>query len=84
MENSKEKTAIIKRDKLQPGRVSFTVTKDGAIKNVKLTSTSGYTSVDKTLVELITKMPKKWKPATNSKGDKVDQELVFFFGVAGC
>jgi hypothetical protein len=83
-ENSKEKTAIIKSDQLQPARVSFTVTKEGTIVNVKLDSTSGYPSVDETLVELITNLPEKWDAATNSKGEKVDQELVFFFGVEGC
>ena len=83
-ENSKEKTAIIKQDKLQPGKVSFTVTKEGKIANVKLTDTSGYPSVDEALIELVSNMPDKWAPATNSKGEKVDQELVFFFGLEGC
>ena len=83
-ENSKEETAIIEQDQLRPGQVSFTVTKEGDIAKVKLNATSGYTSVDETLVELITSMPGKWKPATNAKGEKVDQEFVFFFGVEGC
>lgn len=54
------------------------------IAHVKLTETSGYTSVDKGLVELITTMTGKWDPATNSKGESVNQELVFFFGLEGC
>ena len=83
-ENSKEKTAIIKQDQLEPGKVSFTITKKGTVSNIKLTSTSGYPSVDKTLVELITNMPENWHPATNSKGENVDQELIFFFGLEGC
>jgi len=83
-ENSKEETSIIKEDKLQPGRVNFIVTKNGSISNVRLNSTCGYSSVDKALVEMIENMPEKWEPATNSKGDKVDQELIFFFGKAGC
>lgn len=83
-ESSKEKTAIIREDKLQPAKVNFTITKEGTIANVKLNSTSGYPSVDETLVELIINMPVKWDAATNSKGEKVDQELVFFFGVEGC
>lgn len=81
---SKEKAAIIKEDKLQPGKVSFTVSKEGAIENVSLTSTSGYASVDETLVDLISNIPGTWTPATNSKGEKVDQALVFFFGLEGC
>ena len=83
-ENSREKTAIIKENQLQPGKVSFTVTKEGTIANVKLTSTSGYASVDKMLIELIKNMPGKWNPAENSRGEKVEQELVFFFGLEGC
>jgi hypothetical protein len=82
--NSKDKTAIIKRDKLQPGKVRFTVTKEGSISNVKMISTSGYVSVDETLVELIKTIPGKWNPATNAKGEKVDQELIFLFGLEGC
>ncbi len=26
----------------------------------------------------------KWKDASNAKGEKVDQELVFSFGLMGC
>ena len=83
-ENSKEKSAIIKRDQLQPGKVFFTVTKKGTIANVKLNSTSGYPSVDKELIKIIADMPQNWNPAENSKGKKVDQEFVFFFGSEGC
>lgn len=83
-EGSKEKAKVIKRDKLQPGKVFFTVTKEGTITNVKLNSTSGYPSVDKELIKIITNMPEKWDPAENSKGEKVDQEYVFFFGSEGC
>lgn len=82
--NSKEKTAIIREDKIQPGKVFFTVTKKGTIANIKVIDTSGYPSVDKELAKIIKNMPKKWEPATNSKGDKVDQEFVFFFGTPGC
>jgi hypothetical protein len=83
-EISKEEVAIIKKNKLQPGKVFFTVSKDGTISNVKLVSTSGYPSVDTELKNIINNMPKKWEPARNSKGEKVDQEFVFFFGIMGC
>jgi hypothetical protein len=82
--NSEEKTSIIKKEKLKPGKVSFTITTEGLVTDVKLTSTSGYTTVDKTLVELITTLPGQWHSATNLKGEKVNQELVFFFGLVGC
>jgi hypothetical protein len=83
-ENSKEETAFIEQDQLEPGMVNFTITKKGTIAHVNLTSTCGYKTVDEALVELITNMPEKWNPAKNSKGENVDQELVFFFGKEGC
>ena len=83
-ESSKEKVGIIEEAQLQPGKVFFTVTKKGTIENIKVVSTSGYSSVDKELVKVIAKMPEKWNPAVNSKGEKVDQEFVFFFGLEGC
>ncbi len=83
-ESSKEKVAIIEEDQLQPGKVFFTITKEGSIENVKVISTSGYPSVDKELVKIISNMPEKWNPAANSIGEKVDQEFVFFFGIEGC
>ena len=82
--SSKDKTAIIREDQLQPGKVFFTVTKKGTIKHIKIIDTSGYASIDKELVKIISNMPKKWTPAENSKGEKVDQEFVFFFGTQGC
>ncbi|MEL7004496.1 MAG: hypothetical protein AAFN93_17445 [Bacteroidota bacterium] len=64
--------------------MSFTVTKNGTLENVRLTATSGYPSVDELMVELIDSLPAKRNPAENSEGEKVDQELVFFFGLMGC
>jgi hypothetical protein len=83
-ENTKDQTASIEEYKLQPGRYCFTVLKDGTIANVKLESTSGYHNIDLSLVELLSAMPGKWVPATNAKGEPVDQELIFFFGKQGC
>lgn len=83
-ENSKENTVVIRKDKLEPGRVQFTVTKTGKIKNVHLNSTCGYDSVDATLMNMISNMTGKWEPAISSKGKKVDQTFTFFFGIQGC
>jgi len=83
-ENMKDKTGIIRKDNLKPGQVSFTVTKSGTIENAQLESTSGYTLIDNALVELVSTMSENWNPATNSKGEKVDQQLIFFFGKQGC
>jgi outer membrane biosynthesis protein TonB len=84
VENSKAATAIIREDKLRSGQFSFTVTKKGTVENVLLIATSGYPSVDEALIDLVSNMPDKWIPATNSVGEKVDQEFVFVFGKQGC
>ena len=51
---------------------------------VELEESSGYPAIDKTMIELLTNAPGKWKPAKNAKGEKVDQQLVFSFGEVGC
>jgi len=83
-EYSKEVRVNVQTDKLQPAKLFFTVTKKGTIENVKLDRTSGYPSVDKKMIELITKTPGKWEPAENANGEKLDQELVISFGLMGC
>jgi len=77
---STKHTANVKEDQLEMGAVNFTISKTGTITNVHLASTSGYPSLDEVMIELINNLPEKWEPATNSKGEKVDQELVFSFG----
>lgn len=81
---SLEETANTKKELLKPGKVFFTVTQKGEIENVFLESSSGYKSIDKKMIELIKKIPGEWASATNSTGEKVDQELVFSFGIIGC
>lgn len=83
-ENSKELTTNIYRDKLKSGQFRFTVTKEGTIGQVELRSSSGYEAIDRTLIDLIKEMPGSWKPATDNNGNKIDQELIFFFGLEGC
>ncbi len=73
----------VKEDQLERGAVNFTISKTGTITNVNLASTSGYSSLDEVMIELITTLPETWEPAENSKGEKVDQELVFSFGGGG-
>lgn len=81
---SKTLTARIKFDELQPGKVRFTITKFGKIDAVEWESTSGNTEIDLAMIELLQKLPGTWTPATNSKGEKVDQELILSFGSVGC
>ena len=83
-ENSIEKTTIVNKKKLGSGKIFFTVTKDGNISDVKLRSTSGSPSIDLYMIELVKSIPGSWEAATNSIGQKVDQELVFSYGTMGC
>lgn len=83
-ENSREVRANVQADKLQPAKLFFTVTKNGTIENVKLDRSSNYPAVDRKMIELISKTPGAWEPAENTKGEKVDQELVVSFGLMGC
>lgn len=82
--NSKTETANIAQEKVRSGRVNFIVTSEGAVSNVYLDSSSGYRAFDNVMLELVSNMSKKWTPASNSKGEKFDQELVVFFGTQGC
>lgn len=82
--NSKKEVEKVNMDQIKPGKAYFTVMQNGEIANVILGESSGYSSLDKKMIELISNMPGKWIPATNSKGIKVDQKLVFFFGYMGC
>ena len=83
-ESSKESRVNVDPEKLQPAKVFFTVTKNGTIKNVYQDRLSGYPEVDKKMLELILNLPGTWEPAKNTKGKKVDQELVVSFGLMGC
>jgi hypothetical protein len=80
-DNSKENMSVIKGNNLGAVMLYFTVTKNGTVSNVyqELMKT-GYPSIDKKFIELIKKIPGQWTPAENSKGEPIDQELVFTFG----
>lgn len=85
-ENSKavREEANVDPMKLQPAKLYFTVSKDGKISDVKLDRSSNYPLVDKTMIALIKKLPGKWNPAENEKGEKISQEQVVSFGLIGC
>ena len=71
-------------DDLKSGKIQFTITTDGTVSNVMLESTSGYDSIDDKMIKLIKSMPGKWNAAKDSKGEKVEQELVYSYGLIGC
>lgn len=83
-ENTKELVSEIEPETLKACRIRFIIDKNGHITNASIDSTSGYPSIDKVLVKLISDMPKKWNPARNSVGLAVEQEFFFFFGMKGC
>lgn len=81
---SKEAVEAAGDERLNPGRISFIVTKEGKIEQVKISNSSNFDSIDKRMLQIIQEIPGKWNVATNVKGEKVDQELIFSFGATGC
>ena len=70
------------RKKLERAVVVFTVSETGAVSNAAVTTSSGDKQIDSLLLEALKAMP-AWKPAVNSGGVKVKQEVVIPFG-EGC
>ena len=83
-ENTRAFATIVKRDNLQPGKVAFTINKEGKVANASIISTSAYPAFDQKMIDLVSDMPGTWEAATNSKGEKVEQKFVFSFGLIGC
>ncbi len=83
-DNSQKEIDRMSGDRLQPGRIQFTVTSSGEVKNVSLNSTSGFMHLDVAYLDLIPKTTGKWEPALNAKGEKINQQFIFFYGIEGC
>jgi hypothetical protein len=81
---NQEKTKSIGQDQVKPGRVKFTITDRGEITDITLTSTSGHDSIDESMIKMVASLQGEWEPAKNLKGENVNQELILFFGNAGC
>jgi TonB family protein len=75
-----EKTAS---KNIQQAIVKFTVNADGKLVNAKLSRSSMDARTDLLILEAILKMP-NWKPAKNSNGIQVKQEMSIPFGGGGC
>lgn len=73
---------IVNPNKIIPAVAKFTVNETGKIIDVKIEQTSKNLKVDHLLWEAIYKMP-NWKPAKNSKGEKVKEEFIIPLG-GGC
>ncbi len=69
---------------LRPAMLYFTVTKAGKLKKLNLGRGSNFSKIDTKVIELLKTTTGKWKPARDSKGNKIEQELVVAFGIGGC
>jgi hypothetical protein len=85
-DNSRNDMNIIEENKLGAIKISFIITKEGKVSSVKHDAmTTRYPTLDEKFMTLIENIPGKWISAENSKGEKIEQELVFTFGPAnGC
>ena len=84
MTNSKQAINELTSNDYKPGKMYFTITKEGRLENVKVHSSSGYSDIDALLEKLLKDAPGSWQPATDGEGNKVAQELVLSFGNMGC
>lgn len=82
--NSKDQVSIVEDENLDLGIVSFVVTSEGEVSNIRVDSTSGFPTLDSDFVQLISNMPANWTPALSALGQPIDQEFIFYFGPAGC
>lgn len=69
-------------DKLQLATIKFTINEEGKVMNATIAQTSTDKTIDKLLLEAMNGMP-NWKPAVNSKGERVKQEISILLG-GGC
>ena len=83
---SRKDINIVSIEQLNAIKISFIVNTEGKVTNVKHDAMStGYPSIDKKMMALVKNIPGEWIPAQKANGEKIDQELVFTFGLAdGC
>jgi len=70
-------------EKILQASLKFIVNENGEVVNTKIAQTSTDFKIDKLILDAMARMP-KWKPAYNSKGVKVKQEINIPFGGYGC
>lgn len=81
---SLEEVTKVDMSQLQQGMIRFSVTTEGTIAGVNLSASSGFDSLDQKIMDILLDLPANWKAAINFKGEKVEQELIYFFGQVGC
>jgi len=82
--NSRAERSGVQDSELTPGKLHFTITKEGKTTDIGLESSSGYPEVDARMIELIGSAPGTWEPAADADGNPVEQEFVISFGALGC
>lgn len=82
--NTKRAASQIKENEIPLARVKFRVSEEGKIVKSEINAYSGNLEVDDILVNSVKKLEEEWIPAQNKKGEKVTQDLFFFFGMEGC
>lgn len=76
--------ANIELNRFDPGKIEFTITKDGSIQDIRMVFSCGVKEIDEKILQLFELMEGKWEPATNALGENVEQQLTFFYGAFGC
>lgn len=69
---------------LGPGKIYFMVSKKGEITQFGLESSCGNKTVDMKMISIINNLPKKFIPAKNEDGIRIEQKLYLSFGIIGC
>jgi hypothetical protein len=82
-ENIIDKVSENALEKIQQAIVKFNVDEDGQPVNARLFKTSTDPKTDQLIIDAIKKMP-KWKPAKNSEGIIVNEEISIPFRGGGC
>jgi hypothetical protein len=83
-EQISEELKKVDSDKIRPGKIELTISKDGEITATSIQSSCGYTNIDTKIKELLSNLPAKWNSAKNGNNTPVEQKLVFFYGAMGC
>lgn len=68
---------------MQNATAYFIVNEEGRVAEVNITKSTGVTSVDASIMELLYGMP-RWSPAKNTEGKKIKQQFELVIGDDGC
>ena len=83
-ESIKELVLKVDDKNLKNGRLNFTIDAEGSVSNISLESSCGYTNIDEAILNLMQNLPSKWDSAEDTQGKRIEQDLIFTFGMVGC